>query len=151
MSEIEQAMAEKIPDSTSHRPPKAPFEPASHGMRCGYDVLDAAVRRARSLLSERLVAAYALGSLAHGGFASAVSDVHVALILSELDDQVPMRIVSIKRAVVLGLETFYQSAAAEAAQRLVEKYPWASPRRTEFRGLSRALDKRKRGPSAEGG
>ncbi|WP_269858390.1 hypothetical protein [Streptomyces sp. RPT161] len=47
----------------------------------GQTVLDAATAVYRQALGERLVSAYALGSLAHGGFASAVSDVDLALIL----------------------------------------------------------------------
>lgn len=46
----------------------------------GEAVLRAAVRVARGLLGERLVSAFALGSLAHGGFAPLVSDVDLALL-----------------------------------------------------------------------
>src|SRR5262245_14776984 len=48
----------------------------------GEDVLAAAVALARQMWWDRLLAAYALGSLAHGGF-SAVSDVDVAFILDD--------------------------------------------------------------------
>lgn len=49
----------------------------------GERVLQEAVRVARSLWDSRLVAAYALGSLAHGGFSPLVSDVDLALILAD--------------------------------------------------------------------
>ena len=48
----------------------------------GEAVLAAAVELARHMWQERLVAAYALGSLAHGGF-SAVSDIDVGLVLRD--------------------------------------------------------------------
>lgn len=49
----------------------------------GEVVLAEAVDAYRSALADRLVAAYALGSLAHGGFAPLVSDVDLALLLSD--------------------------------------------------------------------
>lgn len=49
----------------------------------GDDVLADAVRAGRESLGGRLLAAYALGSLAHGGFSPLVSDVDVALILAD--------------------------------------------------------------------
>lgn len=48
----------------------------------GEQVLASALDLARQTLGERLVAAYALGSLAHGGF-SAVSDVDLGLVLAD--------------------------------------------------------------------
>lgn len=48
----------------------------------GAAVLSAAVELARQTLRERLLAAYALGSLAHGGF-SPVSDVDLGLVLAD--------------------------------------------------------------------
>jgi predicted nucleotidyltransferase len=48
----------------------------------GENVLAAAVELARQMWGDRLLAAYALGSLAHGGF-SAVSDIDVALVLDD--------------------------------------------------------------------
>jgi predicted nucleotidyltransferase len=41
----------------------------------------------RSVLGDRLLAAYALGSLAHGGYAPAVSDLDLALVLAEASAQ----------------------------------------------------------------
>jgi hypothetical protein len=49
----------------------------------GEAVLDWATASARSDWGERLVAAYALGSLAHGGFSALVSDVDLGLILAD--------------------------------------------------------------------
>ena len=50
----------------------------------GWRVMDAGLAAARQTFGHRLVAAFAIGSLAHGGFAPAVSDVDLALILSDL-------------------------------------------------------------------
>src|SRR5690242_9058383 len=49
----------------------------------GDDVLVDAVRVAGERLGARLLAAYALGSLAHGGFSPLVSDVDLALVLAD--------------------------------------------------------------------
>ena len=46
-------------------------------------ILSEAVDAYRVALDERLVAAYALGSLAHGGFSALVSDVDLGLILAD--------------------------------------------------------------------
>jgi predicted nucleotidyltransferase len=49
----------------------------------GETVLLEAVDAYRAKLGDRLLAAYALGSLAHGGFSELVSDVDLGLILSD--------------------------------------------------------------------
>jgi hypothetical protein len=49
----------------------------------GRAVLATAVSAFRESLGERLVAAYALGSLAHGGFSPLVSDVDLGLVLAD--------------------------------------------------------------------
>ncbi|HEU0192221.1 MAG TPA: hypothetical protein VFR17_13280 [Mycobacterium sp.] len=49
----------------------------------GEDVLNDVLRAAAGAFGDRLIAAYALGSLAHGGFSPAVSDVDTALILAD--------------------------------------------------------------------
>jgi hypothetical protein len=51
--------------------------------RPGWDVIEAAVAAAEERLGDRLASAYAIGSLAHGGFAPAVSDVDLALLTGE--------------------------------------------------------------------
>ena len=51
--------------------------------RLGDDVLQEAVEASRRALGYRLVAAYALGSLAHGGFSDLVSDVDLGLVLAD--------------------------------------------------------------------
>jgi hypothetical protein len=56
---------------------------ADAGSATGDDVLADAVRAGQESLGERLLAAYALGSLAHGGFSPLVSDVDLALILTD--------------------------------------------------------------------
>lgn len=56
--------------------------PQVSGIESGERLLAAAVQRAQHAWGERLIAAYALGSLAHGGF-SAASDVDVGLVLSD--------------------------------------------------------------------
>jgi predicted nucleotidyltransferase len=49
----------------------------------GRAVLAAAIEAARGRLGPRLVAAYALGSLAHGGFSPLVSDVDLGLVVAD--------------------------------------------------------------------
>jgi hypothetical protein len=56
--------------------------------RAGWDVIEAAVAAAQERLGERLASAYAIGSLAHGGFAPAVSDVDLALLTGEPVDDI---------------------------------------------------------------
>ena len=46
-------------------------------------VLEEAVQAYREVLGKRLIAAYALGSLAHGGFSPLVSDVDIGLIVAD--------------------------------------------------------------------
>jgi hypothetical protein len=55
------------------------------GEVAGWAVLRAAVDQARAALGERLVAAYAVGSLTHGGFAPDVSDVDGVVIVDRCD------------------------------------------------------------------
>jgi|HubBroStandDraft_2_1064218.scaffolds.fasta_scaffold89745_1 predicted nucleotidyltransferase len=56
--------------------------------RAGWDVIEAAVAAAEERLEDRLLSAYAIGSLAHGGFAPAVSDVDLALLTGEVDGNI---------------------------------------------------------------
>src|SRR2546429_3406098 len=49
----------------------------------GEAVLEAAVAAFTAALGPRLLAAYALGSLAHGGFSPLVSDVDLGLVLTD--------------------------------------------------------------------
>lgn len=58
----------------------------------GREVLLEALDVARQMLGVNLSAAYALGSLAHGGFAPLVSDVDLALVVDRIDPQTPSRI-----------------------------------------------------------
>jgi hypothetical protein len=53
------------------------------GSEEGWLVIDAAVHSARERLGDALLSAYAIGSLAHGGFSPAVSDVDLALLTDE--------------------------------------------------------------------
>jgi hypothetical protein len=59
------------------------FNILAQGVEQGNAVLAEAVAAYTQVLGERLVAAYALGSLAHGGFSPLVSDVDLALILAD--------------------------------------------------------------------
>jgi predicted nucleotidyltransferase len=52
-------------------------------MNVGETVLAEAVDAFRDALGDRLLAAYALGSLAHGGFSPLVSDVDLGLIVCD--------------------------------------------------------------------
>jgi hypothetical protein len=49
------------------------------GSEAGWQVIDAALDAARRSLGDALVSAYAIGSLGHGGFSAAASDVDLAL------------------------------------------------------------------------
>jgi predicted nucleotidyltransferase len=53
------------------------------GKQQGEELLAAVVELARQRWRERLIAAYALGSLAHGGFSPVVSDIDVGLVLDD--------------------------------------------------------------------
>lgn len=54
--------------------------------KAGWDVIEEAVELASRSLRASLQAGYALGSLAHGGFVDAVSDVDLALIVASEED-----------------------------------------------------------------
>jgi hypothetical protein len=74
------------PDGTGSdgaAPVVGPADGPAAGTGQGEAVLAAAVAAYRAALGSRLVAAYALGSLAHGGFSPLVSDVDLALILQD--------------------------------------------------------------------
>ncbi len=64
------------------------------GTEEGWRVIDAAVRSARSRLGDDLLSAYAIGSLAHGGFRPAVSDVDLALLTDDRPAQDMIQIVA---------------------------------------------------------
>lgn len=59
--------------------------PMSDEQGIGERVLQAALAQAKATFGDRLVAAYRLGSLAHGGFSPQVSDVDLGLILGTLE------------------------------------------------------------------
>ena len=69
----------------------------------GFAVLREAVARYRAVLGARLVAAYALGSLAHGGFSPLVSDVDLGLVLADpVEPSDPPTIGAVAEAVKAG-------------------------------------------------
>jgi hypothetical protein len=55
----------------------------NEGVEIGEAVLADGMRAFREVFGERLIASYALGSLAHGGFCALVSDVDLALVLND--------------------------------------------------------------------
>jgi len=61
-------------------------------------VVAAAVRHAAAAFGERLRSAYAIGSLAHGGFAEAVSDIDVALLLDRCDRRAVRTVARVRAA-----------------------------------------------------
>ena len=65
------------------------------GWRVLYAGLDAAVSR----WGRRLVGAYVLGSLAHGGFAPEASDVDLALILDRVDPELDQAMAEVRKGV----------------------------------------------------
>ena len=69
----------------------------------GEAVLDRAVAACRAALGSRLIAGYALGSLAHGGFSPLVSDVDLGLILDDpVGPEDQMTIDTVSRSVRAG-------------------------------------------------
>lgn len=67
--------------------------------RSGQKVLDRAVETAVAVFGPQLAAAFALGSLAHGGFASLVSDVDLMLVLDAVDRDTPARVDELRHRV----------------------------------------------------
>lgn len=67
--------------------------------RAGQKVLDRAVETAAADFGPQLAAAFALGSLAHGGFAPLVSDVDLMLVLDVVDRDTPARVDELRRRV----------------------------------------------------
>jgi hypothetical protein len=55
----------------------------------GWRVARVACRRASAAFGTRLISVYAIGSLTHGGFAPAVSDIDVAVLVDRCDESVP--------------------------------------------------------------
>ena len=88
----------------------------------GEAVLQFALQQARTVFGERLIAAYALGSLAHGGFSEHVSDVDFAVVLADpFDADDAARIAALGEAV--------KSSGLPLADRL--SLFWGSPQSLE--------------------
>jgi predicted nucleotidyltransferase len=62
----------------------------------GWLVIDAAVGAARRALGDTLISACAIGSLAHGGFEAASSDIDLALLTSDHAGDVPVEQIRIE-------------------------------------------------------
>lgn len=91
----------------THRPSHPPLsDPA------GQDIMETALAQAAARLDERLVAAFAIGSLAHGGFAPLVSDVDVALVVDRADDSAAAAIDAARRKTIQRYEDSPQHALA---------------------------------------
>jgi hypothetical protein len=94
-------------------------------------VLEGAARLAAALWGARLVAAYALGSLAHGGFSSYVSDIDLGLVLSDpLDEQDAQAIEALSNSVEAGgdpladrLSIFWGSVATLSGEATGGRFP----------------------------
>jgi hypothetical protein len=71
----------------------------------GWGVLAAGLFHAKSILGDRVVSAYAIGSLAHGGFAPAVSDVDLALIVDRVEREDELLMQCIRERVMHELST----------------------------------------------
>jgi hypothetical protein len=97
----------------------------------GEAVLARAVSAYRNALGSRLIAGYALGSLAHGGFSALVSDVDLGLILRDpvtMRDRITIR--GVARSVQAGgsaldqrLSVFWGTPATLAGQRRGGRFP----------------------------
>jgi predicted nucleotidyltransferase len=71
----------------------------------GWEVLEAGLERAAAVLGKDLVAAYALGSLAHGGFSAATSDVDLALIVEVIHWRTERKLGKIRKEVSASLRS----------------------------------------------
>jgi hypothetical protein len=97
----------------------------------GEVVLDRAVAAYRAALGSRLIAGYALGSLAHGGFSPLVSDVDLGLILDDpLRAKDPVTIAKVARSVKAGgseldrrLSVFWGTPGTLRGQRRGGRFP----------------------------
>src|ERR687886_2587834 len=75
----------------------------AQGVEQGYAVLVEAAAAYAQALGKRFVAAYALGSLAHGGFSPLVSDVDLGLVLTDpVEPSDPPTIGAVAEAVKAG-------------------------------------------------
>lgn len=100
----------------------------------GEQVLRTATAVAREVLGDHLSAAFALGSLAHGGFAPLASDVDLALVLDALPDDIGDRVADIRRATV-------ERAGNPPAERLsVFWSDWHGVRHGAGPGLAAGID-----------
>ncbi|GAA3598825.1 hypothetical protein GCM10022419_098090 [Nonomuraea rosea] len=81
----------------------------------GRDILRTALGHAETVLNGRLQAAFALGSLAHGGFVAEVSDVDLALIVDRIDEDTGQAIETVRRHAV---QDYAGSAHHALAERL---------------------------------
>ena len=80
--------------SSRHPPHAAGAADAGPGWR----VVRVACQRASAELGTRLISVYVIGSLAHGGFAPAVSDIDLAVLVDHCDESVPPLIVAVVTA-----------------------------------------------------
>jgi hypothetical protein len=71
----------------------------------GWEVMRAGLAEATRVLGAQVVAAYALGSLAHGGFSRRASDVDLAVVLDALPPDIDDVMDRVKRAVAVQLGT----------------------------------------------
>ncbi|HEY3238601.1 MAG TPA: hypothetical protein VGL92_03470 [Acidimicrobiia bacterium] len=82
---------------------------AEAGIAQGEAILGEAVDAYREALGRRLVAAYALGSLAHGGFSPLVSDVDLGLVLADpLDPSDPETVQAVADVVKAGASVLHE-------------------------------------------
>src|ERR1700761_8192487 len=94
------------------------------GAEQGEAVLAQALAAFQTALGSRLVAAYALGSLAHGGFSPLVSDVDIGLVLAD-----PLKFKT--RVTLRSVGNAVQSGGSELHQRL--SVFWGTPRTLQGR------------------
>ena len=98
------------------------------GEALGEAALVAAVAQARATWGKRLLAAYALGSLAHGGFSQLVSDVDLGLVLSApLDEGDGQRVAALGHGLSLPLadrlSVFWGSRATLEGDASIGRFP----------------------------
>ncbi len=100
----------------------------------GGAILRRAVESAREAWGDRLIAAHALGSLAHGGFSALVSDVDLGLILADplADDDRP-------RAAAIGTRLAATQAPLPTASRSFGDRPPRCGARSRAAGFPRSI------------
>jgi hypothetical protein len=107
------------------------LEKTEDGLHLGFNIIKRAVTEAQHHFDSRLVACYALGSLAHGGFSPIVSDIDLGLILQDplldndqaLINQIQSIVTSTKAPLAERLSLFWTSVSVLETGKLGGRFP----------------------------